>query len=1492
MKRTLALLALVCALAAPAWADIKFPLNSSPAPPNCTVAQLLALSGPCAALSPADGADLAIVTDSIGDSCTIGGGSRKVACNYNEEFAAWVPVGGIGATDEGGDIIDVDPSAAGTWTAGIQEAVNKCNSAAGRCTVKLRCDTEYAFAARASWDDSSAVNLTGKDDITIEGCGPSSIVSYTGSTLAATAFSYMFLANEDFSANNVERIKFKNFTLRWTEQCTTGCATGTKALIGLIRVSDVEISDMIIESSLVANDGTIGTTLVDVSGYTGWTPDRMSKRVSIHDNTLRVATNGVVLSGCDDCAVEKNQIDFSGRPTNDASPIASTGVWVVRGNGVRVLGNGIDVSSNGDTSTGSRIYGMQLFGDTAVSPMPITAEGAVVAGNTIRGMRQDRDRGVGIIGYTGAVITDNTFTAGFCSAVTTRSCNADEDCADVGGSCSAAQANGVIINAEYNVNAPAWGRGNLVENNGFNNFDESGTSCPFSVIDNNAAGASALDGTQNTFRNNSLILSDTAEDGVCGDATKLAANHIYGNSVLGASGLCVAGGSSTSCALSVTDGQVVAGNLGLELLESDTNPPCSTGNYAIYADASETAIKKCTNGVLSDLAGGGTTTTLTADSGGTTTGTPVTLAGGALVDTTRSGDTVTVSVDFTEIGSGVTLGDNSQSAITLTFDVAGIANPFVRASDTGITIDGSLNGITLNAGVLGAITLSAPTGDAGTVLPTASIGAGELDANSVTASELADDAVDVAAINASGTPSASTYLRGDMSWQTPAGSGDVTAVGPACFSGDCLTDGIVTSGTTLFVFEGTTDNTSELSLLSPTADPGTDVNITLPSTTGTLVGTGDTGTVTLGMHAANSVDTSKVVDGSLTFDDLDQSNTLTDASGMDANEVSFGVNGFVFEGSTADASEGFLTPAGLSGDRTWTLPNADASLIGTQQIDASAELLVIVGDETGTGALVFGTGPTIGTPNLTGALDWNDVPVSDDDCTGQIGEVWFDDTDNAFEFCQANSGVPTILGGTGAPTGSEYLVSAADATLSNEDVVTEGLAIDYTNGAGTGTFSFDPTELIGTTTFGAGAAQTWVANTGVDPDPQIDWLDGGIVINEAGADLDLRMEGDTDPNLFVLDAGLDSIGIGRVPGAGYKLDVQGTVRSSDGFESGDKTTEPGNRFQLNDNDTAFTNDPACANSGTAGLLTIIDKDETASENWVVCDGTTELGPLSALGSAGAPTTADYLVGTANGSLSAEIVVGTSPGGELGGTWASPTIDDSLTVTGWDLGASVATTPGVNDNDTSLATTAYAQSELTAYASDTATFTNKTYDVAGTGNVFTTEDVIPLPLVACQNTTATLLLDTVGATGPAASCSAGSTNTGLIRGVASFDAATDEAVQVQLPLPSTWSGAVDVRLKWRAAATTGDVIWATQTVCVADAEVDDAAWNTQDAFPADTAKGTTLQTNDASDTSITTTGCAAGESLHLRIFRDADAGGDTMTGDADLISAEVTIRRTL
>lgn len=46
----------------------------------------------------------------------------------------------------------------------------------------------------------------------------------------------------------------------------------------------------------------------------------------------------------------------------------------------------------------------------------------------------------------------------------------------------------------------------------------------------------------------------------------------------------------------------------------------------------------------------------------------------------------------------------------------------------------------------------------------------------------------------------------------------------------------------------------------------------------------------------------------------------------------------------------------------------------------------------------------------------------------------------------------------------------------------------------------------------------------------------------------------------------------------------------------------------------------------------------------------------ATGGSGAPVDAPYLTTVAVVGLSAEIPVGTAPGGELGGTWASPTVD--------------------------------------------------------------------------------------------------------------------------------------------------------------------------------------------------------------------------------------------
>jgi len=85
---------------------------------------------------------------------------------------------------------------------------------------------------------------------------------------------------------------------------------------------------------------------------------------------------------------------------------------------------------------------------------------------------------------------------------------------------------------------------------------------------------------------------------------------------------------------------------------------------------------------------------------------------------------------------------------------------------------------------------------------------------------------------------------------------------------------------------------------------------------------------------------------------------------------------------------------------------------------------------------------------------------------------------------------------------------------------------------------------------------------------------------------------------------------------------------------------------------------------------------------------------------GAPATADYLVGTSSGDLSAEVVVGTSPGGELGGTWASPTVD--------------ATHSGSSHASVQAAAEATAAAALSSHEADT----TSVHGIANTANLYT------------------------------------------------------------------------------------------------------------------------------------------------------------------------------
>ena len=58
-----------------------------------------------------------------------------------------------------------------------------------------------------------------------------------------------------------------------------------------------------------------------------------------------------------------------------------------------------------------------------------------------------------------------------------------------------------------------------------------------------------------------------------------------------------------------------------------------------------------------------------------------------------------------------------------------------------------------------------------------------------------------------------------------------------------------------------------------------------------------------------------------------------------------------------------------------------------------------------------------------------------------------------------------------------------------------------------------------------------------------------VVINDAGGDIDFRVEGDTDANLLVCDATNDAIGIGGAPGSTFKLNVNSTTANIANFET-------------------------------------------------------------------------------------------------------------------------------------------------------------------------------------------------------------------------------------------------------------------------------------------------------------------------------------------------------
>jgi hypothetical protein len=156
---------------------------------------------------------------------------------------------------------------------------------------------------------------------------------------------------------------------------------------------------------------------------------------------------------------------------------------------------------------------------------------------------------------------------------------------------------------------------------------------------------------------------------------------------------------------------------------------------------------------------------------------------------------------------------------------------------------------------------------------------------------------------------------------------------------------------------------------------------------------------------------------------------------------------------------------------------------------------------------------------------------------------------------------------------------------------------------------------------------------------------------------------------------------------------------------------------------------------------------------------------------------------------------------------------------------------------------------------------------------------------CNNSTAAPAFDLPTTQAPTPSCLTG---TNVQKATLDYDDSVNEFSQFDMALPHTWTGAIDINLKWLVSASGGAnaVKWTVQTACSADAATYDTAFNAAQTITTNVAANN-IQTV-SSQATVTVTGCAVDNVMNFKIGRDTS---DTFTGTARLIGAQVVLRHT-
>lgn len=644
---------------------------------------------------------------------------------------------------------------------------------------------------------------------------------------------------------------------------------------------------------------------------------------------------------------------------------------------------------------------------------------------------------------------------------------------------------------------------------------------------------------------------------------------------------------------------------------------------------------------------------------------------------------------------------------------------------------------------------------------------------------------------------------GTITWETTAGTGDITGVGDVA-SGEAFNG---TQGTTLTFNDTQGDHTLLFNTTLDQFEFSTNVvGAHFTSTNGfSSLGAG-TGSLILGNTGVTLVDDGDgalVITGAGTGSDEDLNLNLDDTA-----------NNWVFSSSTGVTNSGFtaigLTAISFTGP---LIGNADTATLATTATTAnagdsataffasgtledarlSANVALLNASQTFSGVNALtnlgntisgnGAGLTnLTTANLVGAVTDAQVPntITIDLATVATTATVTDGSDaTSFPIF-----VDTITGNLSLRTDPAYQFDASSLTLAvstltatNLTLLGTGTLTDLDAIAGTTEATLEAALDIGGDVTGTGLSAVVIADNAVDgTDIALGSDTTGDVMYYNGTDW-IRLGVGANGTVLKLAGGVPTWGTDDTAGA----PVWNTIgdASADGSVAFGGTTQDitGNT----DDVTAIAQDVFRITLTNDGATDVLTQRVLVVRNASATGGTTETLLDLENNDNSTVTTGLSIEGTSTGAITtaidvsdAEIVTalavgandvsGTSwsvsgagagafatlteggnavfnstetPGGELGGTWASPTLDDTVTVSGWTLNGISTIAEGKFADGTSAAPTMHFTSELDTgfYWSNTATLG---VTIQGGAAVYTFSDSALAP-----NTTGTLDLGGAG-----------------------------------------------------------------------------------------------------------------------------------------------------